>query len=57
MFLLDFFWAAVFGTLGGIIAVLCLYAVWSAEQEEGGETEIRYEESQNHPQERDERFC
>ena len=57
MFLFKFFWATLFGALGGVMAVLCLNAVWSAEQEEARETDIRYEEFQNRPQEHDERFC
>ena len=47
--------AAVFGAIGGMIAVLCLDAVWRSEEAEAGGIEDRYEESQKQAQEHDER--
>jgi len=57
MFPREFFWATVCGVIGGVITVLYLDAVKTIREEEAREADIQYEESQNYPQEHDERFC
>ena len=67
MFPREFFWAAVFGAIGGVITVFCLNALKTAgeaeareaeaREAEATEAEVQYAESQNHPQEHDERSC
>ena len=48
--------AAVFGAIGGMVAVLCLNALWRVEQADDGGIEDQYEESQKQAQEHDERL-
>ena len=48
--------AAVFGAIGGMMAVLCLNALWRVEQADDGGIEDQYEESQKQAQEHDERL-
>ena len=57
MFPREFLWAAVFGAIGGVVTVFCLNALKTTGEAEAREAEVQREESQNHPQEHDERFC
>jgi len=55
MFPREFLWAAVFGAIGGVVTVFCLNALKTTGEVEAREAEVQREESQNHPQEHDER--